>query len=415
MGRFFDNESFDQEGILEPHVGRTLERMSQHPIVLVPQDTSHLNFSSHKATKGLGHIGTAHGLDHQGIMMHSALAISPQGECLGLLHQKQWTRPEKLRKSAKNAHQSRPFSQKESFKWVETLRAVDNLIQGLEHRPKLVWLGDREADIYEHLAEHVELGHDFIIRVNCNRVVDDDARFLMSVLSEQSPAGSYEMSLRDEDGKSHQAKIEVRFGVLQLLGQRRKGGAFEGKLPNLKVYGVLAREVDPPAGYEPIEWCLITSLPVNTFEEATQVIGYYEKRWHIECFHKALKSGLRAEACRLDRSDKLMKFIALASIIATRLYWASMLRRHNPEASCSQLLTELEWRVLGLNATGKPLTEPPTVKQATTWIAELGGFRHTYKEPGMIVYWRGWRELLRLVAGARLGSRLLSGKDVSYC
>lgn len=417
-GRFFSNPRFGYEDMLIPHCEKTLERFSHEDVVLLLQDTSHLNFGKHKATQGLGHVGTAHGIDHQGIMMHSALAVSDKGECFGLLHQKLWVRPEERRKGAKkNSHQFVPFEEKESFKWVDGLRAVDALMDGLEKKPHLIWVADREADVYEHLAEMEQLRHSFVIRINNDRIVDSDERYLWSTLASYASQGVYEIQMRDEDGATHQAKIEVRFGPIKLLAQRRQKGAHQGKLPDLELFGILAREIDPPAGYEPIEWGLITSLRVNTLADALKIIGYYEKRWHIECFHKALKSGFKAEDCRLDSADKLMKFITLASILATRLYWASMLRRLDPDRSASDILSDLEWRLLHAKANPKAKSpaRPPTVHEATTWIAQLGGFRGTYKEPGMIVYWRGWHTLLNMVEGARIASRMISGKDVSYC
>ena len=92
--------------------------MDESQVVLVHQDTTHLNYSTKKVTKGLGHIGTVHGVDYQGIIMHSALATLDAGECLGLLYEKPWTRGKAKRKIALNAHQNVPFSQNESFKWV---------------------------------------------------------------------------------------------------------------------------------------------------------------------------------------------------------------------------------------------------------------------------------------------------------
>ncbi|MCW8237244.1 transposase, partial [Verminephrobacter eiseniae] len=41
--RFFDNPKVDVKGVLEPHIGQTLERIRQLPVVLVPQDTSEFN------------------------------------------------------------------------------------------------------------------------------------------------------------------------------------------------------------------------------------------------------------------------------------------------------------------------------------------------------------------------------------
>ena len=56
-----------------------------------------------------------------------------------------------------------------------------------------------------------------------------------------------------------------------------------------------AFELNPPAGQEPVEWILLTSLPAETFAQARRIIRAYTLRWKIEEFHRILKSGCRVE------------------------------------------------------------------------------------------------------------------------
>ena len=59
---------------------------------------------------------------------------------------------------------------------------------------------------------------------------------------------------------------------------------------------IVAREVEPPAGDKPIEWRLLTNLPVDTLEQAARMIDWYRARWEIELFFLILKEGCRVQA-----------------------------------------------------------------------------------------------------------------------
>lgn len=52
--RFFDNEEVNAEKIQETHCEMTLERMSHHTVVLIPQDTTVLNFSGQQTRRDAG-------------------------------------------------------------------------------------------------------------------------------------------------------------------------------------------------------------------------------------------------------------------------------------------------------------------------------------------------------------------------
>ena len=116
--RLFANKKVAPEEILAPHRERTVERISAFKQVFSIQDTTYLNYTSHPKTKGLGHIGTAHQKHVQGLIMHHALAVSPTGVPLGLLHQETYSRAKKSKnKKASQAHKRLPIEQKETHRW----------------------------------------------------------------------------------------------------------------------------------------------------------------------------------------------------------------------------------------------------------------------------------------------------------
>ena len=115
--------------------------------------------------------------------------------------------------------------------------------------------------------------------------------------------------------------IEVSFAAVTVQVPRQPAASLKALAPRpIAQWAVWAHEVDPPAGLkEPIDWLLLTSLPVRTLEEAMEVIGYYEKRWLIEEWHKALKTGCQVEGRQLQTSDRLEALTGLLSVVAVRL------------------------------------------------------------------------------------------------
>ena len=86
------------------------------------------------------------------------------------------------------------------------------------------------------------------------------------------------------------------------------------------------------------------------------------------------------------------------SVIAWRLYWLTMYNRYAPEADCTCVLTDDEWKALYC-VTHKTTTLPnklPTVCQVVLWVAKLGGFlarKSDRQTQGVTVIWRGWQRL----------------------
>ena len=105
-------------------------------------------------------------------------------------------------------------------------------------------------------------------------------------------------------------------------------------LPDLEVSAILAQEDNPPKGTEPVQWLLLTSLPVDSFEQAVEKLAWYLCRWEIEIFFRILKSGCTVEQLQLETVERLETAIALYMIIAWRV---QQLTRLGPAVSRAAL------------------------------------------------------------------------------
>jgi hypothetical protein len=396
--RFFNNKKVMPEAILMTHREKTIERMSKHKTVLVVQDTTSLDYRTHSATKGLGNYSNFDGA--LGLKLHTALAVTEEGIPLGILARKLWARDLKefgKRHSRDDLH----ISDKESQRWLDTLNS------SLKHVPQYintVTVCDREADIYEFFNEAVINQRQLLVRVSQNRLIKEEGRKLFDEI-ESKPVSGYTIveTPRDAEGKRtpREATLSIKFCPVTIKRTRRIVNSTA--LPSLKLYLVLARETDPPQGVEPINWLLITTLPIENMEQAIEKIKWYRQRWRIERYHYVLKSGCKVEELQLESSEGLQNAIAVYSVVAWKLLWLKYESETEPELPCDIVLDKNEWQALYcvINRVSIPPTQPPTLKEATLMIAKLGGFlgRKSDGNPGVKVIWRGLRRLNDIAEG----------------
>jgi len=403
--RFFNNEKVTWNKIIEPHLEATAVRAFCEDKILIAQDTSYLDFSSHESVEDLGDSFENHGKTIKGICFHAGLAMSPTGLPLGQIFQKQWNRTQ-INKDKPNHYRSMiPIEQLESWRWIECMEESRILIPDKQ----LIHVGDREADVFELFQIANELEVDVVIRSNYDRVTTQNG-FLFHLSEElKSVTKTKEIIVSIPSNGSRLAReaiLEVRYKQIELescpsgiktkRNERRK---------NTHLFVVEAKEMNPAKGIKPLSWRLLTSLEVNNFEDAVEVVKIYRMRWNIELYFKTLKSGCTIEECRLGTSSALMNYIALMSVVAWRLFWLTTAERTFPEMSCEVAFKESEWKAAWLlinrakikNGTIKaepPLT-PPTLSEATRWIGMLGGFlgRKGDKKPGIKAIWQGWERL----------------------
>lgn len=405
--RFFDNDQVDAEQILSTHRVRTWERAAGLPWVLAIQDTSFLNYSNLEI-EGLGPIsgkGSLGNYNH-GFVLHTVLAVDPngheQGIPLGILNQKVWARKKKVR-GAKKSNASTPAELKESYKWIESMQAA--------HSPQLsqrvVHVADREADITGFMAHAIEQEQYFLVRASHDRILEGEEHVhLWGHMMKQPVLLEYEvdvsqderrLSLYDASKKLQTRRLtvipartaQVQARMARVVLTDKNGGPLE-------VTAIYLKEKSPPNERVGLEWMLLTNVSTDTKAELRERIRWYKMRWHIENFHKMLKSGCQTESCRMETADRLKRYIALNSVIAWRLYWLSRIGRIEQKVSCEEVLAKHEWQALYMKVQKKkPPQKPPTLAEAMLWIAKLGGFlgRKGDGYPGVKSMWLGWQRL----------------------
>jgi hypothetical protein len=392
--RFFDTETVVPQAIQAAHQQATLQRMRGAPLVLAIQDTTDLDFRHHPSTQGLGPINSA---GSPGLKVHSVLAVSPAGVPLGLLHQAVWVRDPTLTKKREHRRQ-RETAQKESQRWLTAFALTQACVP---EATRVLTIADREADIYDLFALPRRLGADLLIRATQNRRVEPEAQYLWEAIRQAPLGGQMQVEVqRAPERPARQATLAVRWASLEVAPPRHRRQ--RKRLPPLPLHVVLAEEVDPPAGVTPICWLLITTLSIATWAEAVACVHWYTLRWLIERYHFVLKSGCRLEALQLETAGRLERALAVYSLVAWRLLWVTYEARAHPEASSATVLALPEWQALycTIHRTPHPPAQPPSLREAVRWIAQLGGFlgRKSDGEPGVQTIWRGLRRLEDIAA-----------------
>jgi len=396
--RFFDNDYVRAEAMLASHVQSTTRRMQAVPLVLAVQDTTYLDWTDHPATDGLGPLAAP---SHQGLLAHTTLALSPERVPLGLLQQQVWARDKDVRRH--QDHKQRPIAEKESQKWLTSLDAV--IVARAEcPATQFVSVGDREADVYDLFLVARPSGVDLLVRAAQDRKADHPERYLWAALASVAVAATVSVHIGARAGQpARDATVQVRWRQITL---RPPNSRASEKLPNITVWAVWAIEPHPPPGVEPIEWLLLTTVPVGTVDDALERLAWYAARWGIEVWHKVLKSGCRIEDRQLETAERLIRCLTLYSVIAWRILYATMLARAVPDVPCSVLLDQDEWQGLfcRIHRVAVAPEQPPTLRQAMRWIGQLGGFqgRKGDGEPGVTVLWKGFQHLVDVTAMYRI-------------
>lgn len=388
--RFLDSSRVSPEAIRAGHVQSCVERVASQSTVLMVQDTTTLDFTHHPATKGLGYLDSPR---LRGLVMHTCLACTVEGVPLGILAQDIWVRdPDNLGKS--EDRRKRRFGDKESAKWVKSLRtAVSVVPDSIE----TVTVADTEADVFDLFAAQRPANAQLLIRATHNRRVEGEIRYLWEMVEASPVRGQTSVELEaTEKREARTAKCSVRFQTVTVRPPRHPSPGSRHLKP-VTLQAVLVREEGPPEGTEPLCWLLLTTLVVETLADALRCANWYSLRWLVERYHLVLKSGCRVERLQLETAERIKRAVAVYSLVAWRLLWLTYEARKSPEASCEYALQTHEWQALycATHKTSTPPPEPPTLRQAVRWIAQLGGFlgRKGDGEPGVIVLWRGLRRL----------------------
>jgi Transposase DNA-binding/Transposase Tn5 dimerisation domain len=405
--RLFDNEKATFDNILEAHRDAALTRVAEQPVVILVQDTTEIDLTRpEQVVQGAGPLD---GNTRVGALLHALHAFTPDGTPLGTLAANAWARGEQAAASALSRAQraATPIEEKESIRWGATLRQARVLAAACP-TTRCVCVADSESDVYEALLEGTQGSGelDWIVRACQNRALSPGnaeetgtaylrEHLLIAPVLFQRAIGvrgreskvACETRSRRQPRLSRRAQVVVRAAQATLRGPKRP----QGKLPDVSVNAVLVREERPPAGEEPIEWLLLTSLPIASEEQVRLVIQNYCTRWMIEVFFRVLKSGCRVEERRFERLDRLLTCAAVYLVVAWRTLYVCRLGRGCPDASCEVVFEPAEWQAAWkvVRRTNPP-SKPPTLATVVRIVAELGGYIHRKNSPpGPQTLWLG--------------------------
>lgn len=395
--RFFSNPSVTVGGILEPHVVGTAARCGPLGRVLVVHDTTEFEFQGEAAREGLGRLLRP----GQGFFGHFSLAVSADGsrEPLGVLNLETVIRTRPRVPRNKRATQK----QGEAQRWRAGVERAEARLAG---RARPVHVMDREGDAYSLMVELATAERDFVIRSAHDRVLDGPVRMLREAARLAPTVIEREVQLsarRNSPGpkgkqfparRARPARLSLA-ATKVVLAPREPDAGLPKQLP-LQLVHVL--ELWPPEGQQPVEWILLTTLPVDTPEALAFVVDVYRARWMIEEYFKALKTGCQYEQRQLESAHALLNALAVLVPVAWRLLLLRHLAREADARPATDALTATQVEVL--KAVGKkPLPHRPTVRDALLAVAALGGHIKNNGEPGWQVLGRGFRDLLILEMG----------------
>lgn len=393
--------------IMAPHFAVTQRaiavHLEQNEVVLIIHDGTELDYTHISAIQEtLGQIGQG---TRRGYVCHNSLAVQANTrEVLGLTSQILHHRADVPEGETRTERRER--ENRESLLWVEgAKRSGPALQEGL-----LVDVSDSLSDTFEYMVYEVSNGRHFLLRSKENRSLAESSNghaYLHDAMRSWECQESYSIDLKANNGrKPRTTEVNISFGAVCIAVPRRRSGNYENN--PLSIWAVRVWEPNPPAGEEPVEWLLLTSVETANLEQARTKVDWYGQRFIIEDFHKGMKTGCGIETLQFEKIERLEPAIGVLSVLATKLLKLRDAARQ-PDAEtrpATDVVDPVYVEVLRQHFP-KRLKKAPSVKQFYMHVARLGGHQNRKRDgfPGWITLWRGWMTLEPMVAGYRMAMR----------
>jgi len=373
--------------------------------ILVIEDTTDLNYGTHKCTKGLGDIGGGKSKNKgekyiAGLSMHVAMVSTQSGLPLGILGNHIWSPVNETRKSSllKNL----PIEEKESMKWIHTLDWVRDRLK-TENKEVFI-VGDREGDFYEHYSLYKERKFSgnvhLVVRLlhkQRNILYEGEKIKISTFIKQLEVQGERKTIIRHSNGKKGREVIfDVSYEPIVCPASTGRQG------PDIPMFLVKAREQNPVEEQEALEWIILTTKEIHNLEQAISILEIYEKRWSIERFFYVLKQSLRVEKMQFDNSTRLTNALSLYNMIAWKLYRISVLAKTDPQQKAEDYFALNEIVILS-KLTGRE------IKKVEDYILALGtltNFERSAKQPlpGEKLLWQALKIFENIKKGVLLAN-----------
>src|SRR5712692_11565720 len=377
--RFLQTPDVTYEQLIRPHVEQTRAQAREPKQVLLIQDTTEVDYQHHPTTIGLGPIDNG---SHHGYLLQSVLAVLPDSrQVLGLMHQEPF-----LRQPAPKGESQRQRERRERAEqvWERSVQAIGEPPAGVHW----IHIGDRYSAMFPFLSRCRQRHCDFDVRAAQDRCVDllveqadtpaarrshhqrRPQQHLFEVVRGWSAQGEQDLELpATKQSKARTAHLAISFGSVRLLPPLSQQAS---NLRPLVVWVVHVWEAEPPEGVEPVEWVRLSSVPIQTLEQAAERVDWYRGRWIVEDYHQGLKTGCRVEQRQVQSYEGLRRLLGLLAPAAVRLLQVRATARQCPEQPASQVLPTDVVQVVAAKA------EVPagqlTAQQCWYTIARFGGY-----------------------------------------
>lgn len=409
---FFSNPKISSEALLCPHMERTVARINNtdSEYILSISDTTTLNFTSHKAKTEIGRIGRCGKTELYGLFQHSVMCVSAKNECLGLIDIQYFHNDDFDTEADRH---ERPIEEKKTICWINGIRAQREALKG--NTKKIIHITDREGDFFEFLHEFYQHNESFIIRAQHNRHTGEKKKHIrhykpeekLFALLEQKPAVGF-ITTTINDVKTHQKKtIQLTVKRLQKIKLPPPDCGKNGI--KTKDYNEITVNVVQVYNQDYC-WILYTDLPVETLQNCEFIINCYKERWHIEDYHKVLKTAYQIDEIYLHSSrEAIENVLTMIAISACRLYWMIYTGRAEEGILASALFEEHEWQTAYIYFQETPPIQPPPLNEVIIRIARFGGYKPNKKAgpPGIKTMWIGFQ---LFNAAAKMYEHILSRK-----
>jgi hypothetical protein len=399
--RLIDSDDVSFSAITAPHYETTRARSEGNWLII--SDTTETHFSS-QGVKGLGPTGDGGG---RGFLLHSALMVRADGlEIAGLAAQVIRYR-RKMKKELSGVQRLRR-KDRESVIWGQVIDQIGRHPQAARY----IHVFDRGGDQFELYCHILRTGASWVGRAaqlkRKIRTPEGEDLKLAAYLEQLPVRGTYTLEVAAKAKQpARQATLEVRFGRL-IMPRPKHASAWvkQTGIREISMWVVEAREINPPKGVVPAHWVLLTSEAVERFSAAWTILSHYEKRWLIEEYHKALKTGCRLESRRYETAKRLEAITGVLSVLAVRLLQLKLVARNEPTKPADQVVPR-KWIVMLQGLRKRKPASPWTVGVFYRELAKLGGFlgRKSDGEPGWITLWRGFEKMHLCLRGAEAYQR----------
>jgi hypothetical protein len=408
--RFLGNEKVTEKALVEELTSRCSKNVQDRDVLLI-QDSCTMGFSRHsqhiKANSGLGLVGNKIGL---GFMTHTSLVLDANSEgILGFSDVQLWHRTEDKSNNTTRRYKQQAIEDKESYKWI---KAGYQGKECLASARSITIIQDREGDIYEQFCLIPDEKTQLIIRNRDNRSLADGSK-LYECLGKAPLLGTYTITVYGDIRKekvSRTATVEVR--CRQVTIQKPASVKTKGLPNSLPLYTVEVREINGPKK-DAICWRLLTTIKVETYEEAIAIIARYKQRWYIEQLFRLLKKqGYQIEDSQLETGWAIRKLFVLVLNAALRVMQLYLAYGKEECQATEEVFSEEEIECLHAiekNHIAKTeKTTNPFSAEKLSWaswiIARLGGWKGNDKQrrAGPIILKRGLDEFETMFQGWKL-------------